>query len=81
MLQDRADRAARYAKIQEEDKAAKEAAEQARQAQQEARKEAMLRERRYAVASFHQCHMQRSRINTLSVSVMYYFPCFVNILM
>lgn len=44
--QDRADRAARYAKSQEEEKAAKQALLQARQAEQEARKEAIVRERR-----------------------------------
>lgn len=45
-LQDRAERAARYAKTQEEEKAARQALLQAGQAEQEARKKAIVRERR-----------------------------------
>lgn len=46
VLQDRADRAARYTKTREDEKAAKLALLQARQAEEEARKEALVRERR-----------------------------------
>lgn len=46
VLQDRADRAARYAKNQEDDKTARQDLLQARQAEQDARKEALVRERR-----------------------------------
>lgn len=47
LLQDRADRAARYAKSQDEEKVARQALLQARQAEQEARKEELVRQRRW----------------------------------